>query len=186
MGIYVFVGTRQPGRLPFNVMALYRDAATFFAGNGSTVRAAGEAGSDRMAVDAALAAGGSVEVYLPHQSFGDEWIYWSADKYPAQVSTFVFDAEVHKEWMGCLREIYPNARHLSRASTANLARSCGMVLGATAVVALPFVRHHDRGVSGLLLGLARARGLVTYDLSHDRDVQALRAVLGAHALDPTG
>ena len=70
--------------------------------------------------------------------------------------------------------MHPNGRFLSRGSTANLARSCGMVLGAAAVIALPYVRHHDRGVSGLILDLARLRGVPTFDLSTNDGAQALR------------
>lgn len=181
----VFVGTRQPGRMPFNAMSLFRDAATVLASRNVVIRSGGEVGSDRMAAEAALAAGGQVELFLPNAAFGDEWIRWIVARYPDQVTVRVFDPHKDEEWAACVREIHPSGRFLSRASTANLARSCGMVIGAMAVVALPFVRQNDRGVPGLVLDLAQARGVPTYDLSMSEGCRALRSFLDGEATPPS-
>lgn len=177
MGYVVFVGTRQPGRTPLNALNLFQNAAATLAAKGYGIRAGGEVGSDRLATDAALAAGGRVELYLPFAGFAEEWIGYVAAKYQDRFTTVVFDPQRHAEWVECVRTIHPNGKFLSRASTANLARSCGMVLGASAVVALPYVRKEDRGVSGMILRLAVSRDVPAYDLSRSADYVALRGLL---------
>jgi len=158
-------------------MNLFQHAASAFAARGDVIRTGGEVGSDRMAADAALLAGGRVEIYLPFSGFAEEWVGYVAAKYGDRFSTEVFDPVTHAEWAECVRSIHPNGKFLSRASTANLARSCGMVLGASAVIALPYVRNNDRGVSGLILRLAESRNVPAFDLSHNADYVALRTRL---------
>lgn len=182
MESYAFIGTKQPKSLPRSWWQLFAAAAEFAARNEITVHTGATPGSEQLAAERALVAGGSVRLYLPWSGFEAAWVKGASLAFPGQVSTVSFDPEIHSEWTEAIHVWHPTGEHLARASLAIYARNYGLVREATTVVALPFVRvkngASDKGQTQQGLEVAREIGLPVYDLSEDDDRLALRTLLG--------
>jgi hypothetical protein len=93
-----------------------------------------------LAAEAALAAGGTVELFLPWALYEREWVQRIKRQFGEQVHETVFDPAVHADWLAAARATVPNGEHLSSGSIALHARCYGMLECANAVVVMPYVR----------------------------------------------
>jgi hypothetical protein len=97
-------------------------------------------GAEQLAAEAALAAGGNVELFLPWANYEREWVQRIKRRFGAQVSETVFDPALHADWLTAARTMVPNGGHLSTGSIALHARCYGMLARATSVIVMPYVR----------------------------------------------
>jgi hypothetical protein len=137
---YAFLGTRQPRLLPPAVVELYRTAAIALAQQGGTILSGATPGADQFAAEAALAAGGRVELFLPWALYEREWVQRLKQLYGARVQQTVFAASTHANWLAAARAMLPNGKRLATGSVALHARYYGMMECAEAVVVMPYVR----------------------------------------------
>lgn len=176
-----FIGTRQPRMLPRTWYRLYTDAAEWVARSGAVVASCATPGAEQLAAQCALAAGGTVCLYLPWSDFEAEWVRRVQGEYPGLVTTRVYDPDVHADWTEAVLRTHPAGSYLARASQALYARSYGAVYEATDVVALPFIRSRngaaDKGQTEQGLQLARDLGLSLYDLSVEEERLRLRVLI---------
>lgn len=182
MESYAFIGTKQPKTLPRAWYQLFTAAAEYAARNGITVHTGATPGSEQLAAERALRAGGAVRLYLPWHGFETAWLTGISQAYPKQVLTVSFDPDVHSEWTAAIHAWHPNGEHLARASLAIYARNYGLVRESTAAVALPYLRVKnglaDKGQTEQGLEVARGLGLPVYDLSEEDGRESLRILLG--------
>lgn len=137
---YAFLGTRQPRLLAAPVVDLYCTAATSFAKQGGTIVCGATPGAEQLAAEAALAAGGNVELFLPWALYEREWVQRVKRQYGSQIRETVFMPSVHPEWLQAARAALPNGENLSTGSLALHARCYGMLARAGAVIVMPYVR----------------------------------------------
>jgi hypothetical protein len=167
--------------LPRAWYQLYTGAAEWAARTGAVVASGATPGAEQLALQCALAAGGTVRLYLPWSGFEAEWVRNTERAYPGKVTTSIYDPNIHGAWTEAIHRTHPAGTHLAKAALALYARSYGAVYEATSVVALPFVRSRngatDKGQSEQGLQLARELGLSLYDLSEEDQRQQLRALL---------
>ena len=182
MESFAFIGTRQPRTLPKSWYQLYTLAAEYAAEVGAILHSGASPGSEQVAAERALQAGGRVKLYLPRDGFEGEWVGRLTKAYPEHVELLHFDPNLHQEWSDAVHSWHPAGSFLAKASLAMYARSYGMIREASAVVALPFVRvkngTSDRGQSEQGLQVARGFDIPVYDLSLDLDRERLRFLLG--------
>lgn len=137
---YAFLGTRQPRLLPPTVVELYRAAAIALAKQGGTILSGATPGADQLAAEAALAAGGRVELFLPWALYEREWVQRMKQLYGSCVQETVLAASTHADWLAAARATLPNGERLSTGSVALHARYYGMLERAEAVIVMPYVR----------------------------------------------
>lgn len=137
---YAFLGTRQPRLLPPTVIDLYRTAAESLAKQGSTVLCGATAGAEQLAAEAALSAGGTVELFLPWALYERDWVQRMKRLHGERVREILFAPSTHSDWLEAARATVPNGAHLSAGSIALHARSYGLLERADAVVMMPYVR----------------------------------------------
>lgn len=194
---YAFIGTRQPRLLPSAVLDLYRAAAFFLAKQGCIIVSGATPGAEQLAVEAALRAGGKVELYLPWTRYEREWMQRMRRDYDPQIEVCVFSSTTHTAWLEVARTELPNGGNLAVASLALHARCYGMLQSADAVVLVPYLRQAgptgeqplarhrpsasnsraspsqtpilDRGGTEYALRFARILQLDAFDLSTDED-----------------
>lgn len=137
---YAFLGTRQPRLLPPAVVDLYRTAAISLTRQGSTVLCGATAGAEQLAAEAALTAGGLVELFLPWALYERDWVQRMKRLHRERVRETIFAPSTHPDWLEAARTTVPNGAHLSAGSIALHARSYGLLERADAVVMMPYVR----------------------------------------------
>lgn len=152
---------------------MFKEAAEQAARRGIVVQTGATSGSEQSAVEVALAAGGSVHLYLPWKEFEAVWRRGLEAKFGNRVETTVYDSERDAEWTAAIAAWHPHGEYLARASMALYARNHGLVTGSDLVVALPFVRvrkgETEKGPTEQGIELARERGIPLYDLSEIQD-----------------
>jgi len=137
---YAFLGTRQPRLLPTPVLDFYRNAASSLAKQGSCIVSGATPGAEQLAAEAALHAGGNVELFLPWALYEREWVQRIKRQFAEQVHETVFNPTTHAHWLREARAMVPNGENLSMGSISLHARCYGMLERAGAVVVLPYVR----------------------------------------------
>lgn len=196
------VGTRQPAGVPPERLQLFLEAVRAAVRQGQVLHAGAAVGAERLAVEAALACGGSVRLFLPWTQFEREWVNSVQRQAPDRVEIVVFDSNEHADWLAAARSFDPQARYYSAASAASYARQCGIIQGCELVIALPHVRVRwervqekqpsgwfgmrgraanvavpveDRGSTEQQIRLATYLGAKVVDLSRDDDRASLQA-----------
>jgi hypothetical protein len=178
MESFAFIGTRQPRALPRSWYQLYVEAAEYAARQGYTIHSGATPGSEQLAVERALQAGGTVRIYLPWEGFEASWVAGIQRAHSGRVLTVTFDPSIHTEWVQAIRARHPAGAYLARASLGLYARTYGLVRESSSLVALPFVRLKngaaDKGQTQQGLEVAAQYGLEQYDLSEEEGRAALR------------
>ncbi|MCC2667899.1 MAG: hypothetical protein K0Q72_370 [Armatimonadetes bacterium] len=198
-----FLGTRQPRLLPPHVVDLYRTAAASLGGQGDLLLSGATPGAEQLAAEAALAAGGAAEFFLPWALYEREWVARMERTYGDRVRTVVFEVSTYPQWLEAARNAHPDGQRLSVGSLAVHARCFGMIERATLVIVMPYVRiawqvverpglfgrkritgesrvrerTTDKGGTELAIRFAESLGVAAYDLSRDDDRYRLADLL---------
>jgi hypothetical protein len=93
----------------------------------------------------------------------------------------VYDPVAHPDWLDSVWRHHPAGRKLADGATALLARSYGIVSGASLVVAAPNDPRGRLGGTAHGLRLARALGVPALNLWSARDRAAAAEILARHA-----
>jgi hypothetical protein len=152
-----FVGARDLSHVPSRAVRDFQELAALAAHLGIELVTGAAPGADQMAATIAIGLGGRVHLLLPWGTFERAWVDWARPH--RGVTITVYRPDTHQEWAETALDLHPLGRRLAPGPLALLARTCGIAVTSSLLVALPRDPDGKLGGTGFALRCARARGI---------------------------
>jgi len=162
--VIAFIGTRAPGDVPNDWLNLYRRTATLAGACGHPIITGAAPGSDQLAAQCVLAAGGRVALILPWKGFERPWVQRIVGRHHNNVYVDILPEEIPAEALASVRTYHPAYGSLTQGGKRLHARNYLIVQHAELIVALPSDKPGGGG-TGQGIRIAEALGKPCVDLS---------------------
>ena len=158
------IGTRTPEKYPEH-FKIFKLLVASIANLGMEISTGAAPGCDQVSAEIALGYGTKVRLVLPWPGYESGWSDPLYERYPDLLSEEIFNKSnpEHKEWVQSVHKYHPAVNRLSPGAFSLHARNFGILVGCSAVVALP---SHGLGGGGTGQGIriAKSPGISVYDL----------------------
>lgn len=165
--VIAFIGTRLPGDVPQDWLDLYRRAATLAGAHDHPIVTGAAPGSDQLAAQCTLVAGGRAALMLPWRGFERAWVQRMVSRHGPSVRIEVLPEIVPEAALASVRTHHPAYGSLTQGGKRLHARNYLIVHHAELVIALPSDKPGGGG-TGQGIRLAKSLEKPCVDLSTEK------------------